>query len=114
MTFIGSKSMGLNSIPRITLKQSKETHSLLLAKLLNKSFETRVFPNLDGLGKVVLIFKSETRLFYNNDRKFSCFQILVKLLKKWCIKDSIVSLNNAMITDPSNLPLDLADQLTVL
>ena len=35
-----------------------------------------------------------------------CFQILVKSLKNWCIKDLIFSLNNTIVTIPSNLASD--------
>ena len=88
MTLIGSKRTGPNGIPTILLKQTRNTVSLLLAKLINKSFEAGIFPDICKLAKMASIFKSETRLLCNNCR-FPCFQILVKSLKNSCMEDSI-------------------------
>ena len=55
MTLIGSKSTEPNSIPTILLKQTRNTVSLPLAKLINKSFETGIFPNICKVAKVVPI-----------------------------------------------------------
>ena len=55
MILIGSKSTGPNSIPTIPLKQTRNTVSLPLAKLINKSFETGIFPNICKVAKVVPI-----------------------------------------------------------
>ena len=46
LTLMGSKSTGPNSIPTILLKKSRITVSLPLTKLINKSFEARIFPDI--------------------------------------------------------------------
>ena len=46
MTLKGSKSMGPNSISTILIKPTRNTVSLPLAKLINKSFETGIFPDI--------------------------------------------------------------------
>ena len=47
MTLMGSKSTGPNSTPGILLKQTRNTVSSPLAKLINKSFETGIFPDVN-------------------------------------------------------------------
>ena len=82
MTLIGSKSTGPNSIPTILLKQTRNTVSLPLAKLINKSFETGIFPDICKVAKVVPIFKSETRLLCNNYRPISLLSNIGKITEK--------------------------------
>ena len=57
LTLMGSKSTGPNSIPTILLKKSRITVSLPLTKLINKSFEARIFPDICKVTKVVPILK---------------------------------------------------------
>ena len=68
MTLIGSKGTGPNGIPTILLKQTRNTVPCPLAKLINKSFETGIFPDICKVAKVLPIFKNETRLLCNSYR----------------------------------------------
>ena len=61
INLIGSKSTPLNGMPTILLNLTRNTVSLPLTKLINKSFETGIFPDICKMAKVVPIFKSETR-----------------------------------------------------
>ena len=81
MTLIGSNSTGLNSIPTILLKQTRNTVFLPLAKLINKSFETGISPDIYNVAKVVPIFKSETRLLCNNYRPISLLSNIGKIIE---------------------------------
>ena len=82
MTLLGSKSTGHNSIPIILLKQTRSTVSLPLAKLINKSFETVIFPDICKVGKVIPIFKSETRLLCTNYGSISLISNIGKIIEK--------------------------------
>ena len=106
MILIDSKSTGLNSIPTILLKQTTNTISLPLTKLINKSFETGIFPDICNVEKVVPIFKSETRLLCNNYRTISILSNIGKIIEKLMHQRLNFSLNNAIVTTPSNLALD--------
>ena len=82
MILIGSMNTGTNSIPTILLKQTRNTVSLPLAKLVNRFFETRIFPEICNVKKVVPIFKSETRLFCNDNIPVSLFSNIGKIIEK--------------------------------
>ena len=55
---------------------------MFLAKLINTSFGTGVFPEICKLTKVVPIFKSEIRLFYNNSRPVPLLSNIGKTIEK--------------------------------
>ena len=99
MTLMSSKSTEPNSIPTFLLKQTRNTVSLPLAKLINKSFETGIFPDICKVAKGVPIFKSETRLLYNNYRPISLLSIIGKIIEK-------LMHQRLPKTTPSNLALD--------
>ena len=82
MTLMSSKSMGPNGIPAFLLKQTRNTVSLPPAKLIKKSFETGIFPDICKVAKVVLIFKSETMLLCNNYRPVSLLSNIGKIIEK--------------------------------
>ena len=71
-----------NSTQTILLEQTRHTVSLLLAKLINKSFETGIFSDICKVAKVVPIFKIETRLLCNNYRPISLLSNIVKIIEK--------------------------------
>ena len=81
MTLINSKSTGRNSISTILLKQTRNTVSLPLVKLINKSFDTGIFPDICKVAKVVPTSKVKQGYFAIIIDQFPCFQILVKSLK---------------------------------
>ena len=82
MTLIGSKSTRPNSIPKILLKQTRNTDFLPLAKLRTKYFETGIFRDICEVSKEVPIFKSETRLLCNNYRPISFLSNIGKIIEK--------------------------------
>ena len=63
-----SKSVGRYSIPANTLKLSCSILSKPLAKLISFSFSEGVFPELLKFANVILVFKKEDNLDYNNYR----------------------------------------------
>ena len=79
MTLIGSKSTGPNSIPTIFLKKSIDNW---LTKLINKSFEARIFPDTYKVAKAVPILKSETSLLCNSCRPISLLLNIGKVMEK--------------------------------
>ena len=101
MTLIGNKSTGPSSIPTILLKQTRNTVSLPLPKLIYKSFEAEIFLDIYARWqKWYLSSKVKQSYFAIIIDQFPCFQILVKSLKNWCVKDLIPSLNNTVVTTP--------------
>ena len=82
MSLIGSKSTRPNSIPKILLKQTRNTDFLPLAKLRNKYFERGIFRDRCEVSKEVPIFKSETRLLCNNYRLLSFFSNIGNIIEK--------------------------------
>ena len=82
MTLLGSKSTGHNSIPTVLLKQTRSTVSLPLAQLINKSFETVIFPDICKVAKVSPIFKSEARLLCTNYRSIFLISNIGKIIEK--------------------------------
>ena len=81
MTLIDSNSTGRNSISTILLKQTRNRVSLPLVKLINKSFDTGIFPDICKVPKVVPTSKLKQGYFAIIIDQFPCFQILVKSLK---------------------------------
>ena len=72
-----------NSIPPILLKQTRSTVSLPLATFINNFFENGIFPEIWKLANVVPIFKSNTRLLYNNYRTISFLSNIRKIVENW-------------------------------
>ena len=48
------------------MKQLSDIIASPLAELINKSFQSGIFPDIFKIAKVILIFKSESRVLYNN------------------------------------------------
>ena len=88
------ESLITNSIPTILLKGAKNTVSLALSKLINKSFEIGIFPGIFKLAKVVHVFKSETRLLCYNQRPVSLFSNVGKIIETLMHRRLNFSLNN--------------------
>ena len=76
------KIKGLNNIPTKVMKQIKDAISAPLAKLTNRSFRNGVFPNILKIGKVIPIFKSESRVVCNNYRPISLLSNIGKIIEK--------------------------------
>ena len=81
MTLMSNKSTGPNSIPTFLLKHTRNTVSLPLSKLINKSFETGICPHMCKVAKVVPIFKSETRSLCSNYRRISLLSNIGKIIE---------------------------------
>ena len=61
-----SKSIGPSSLPTKIMKQLIDIIALPLAELINKSFQNGIFPDIFKIAKVILVFKSESRVLCNN------------------------------------------------
>ena len=83
MILIGIQSTGPNNVSIITrniLEQILEIRFFLpLTKLINKSFEIGIFPDICKVARVVSIFKSGTRLLCNNYRAISLLSNIGKI-----------------------------------
>ena len=77
-----SKCVGPNSIPTKILHLIKDKISIPLSELINKSFATGCFPNICKTAKVILIFKTESRLLCNNYRPISLLSNISKIIEK--------------------------------
>ena len=53
-----------------------------LAELINKSFQSGIFPDIFKIAKVIPIFKSESRVLCNNYRPISLLSNISKLIEK--------------------------------
>ena len=71
-----------NSIPTKILHLIKDTIPLSLSELINKSFATGSFTNICKTAKVILIFKTESRLPCNNYRPISLLSNINKSIDK--------------------------------
>ena len=60
----------------------KDKISIPLSELINKSFATGCFPNICKTAKVILIFKTESRLLCNNYRPISLLSNISKIIEK--------------------------------
>ena len=77
-----SKSIGPSSIPTKIMKQSNDIIASHLAELINKLFQSGIFPNIFKIAKVIPIFKSESRVLCNNYRPISLLSNINKLIEK--------------------------------
>ena len=76
------KSPGPNGIPIFILKKFKDFFSFWLAKLINLSFETGVFPDLLKFAKITPLHKKESKLDFHNYRPISLLSVYSKLFEK--------------------------------
>ena len=81
-TLKNSKSTGHNSIPTKIFKIIKKLISTALSTLINKSFANGTFSNVCKVAKVVPVFKSESRLLYNNYRPILLLSSIGKIIEK--------------------------------
>ena len=80
-----SKSIGPSSLLTKIMKQSNDIIASPLAELINKSFQSGIFPDIFKIAKVIPIFKSESRVLCNNYRPIS-FLSNSKLIEKLMYK----------------------------
>ena len=76
------KSPGPNGIPVLLLKKFKDFFSFWLAKLINLSFETGVFPDLLKIAKISPLHKKECKLDFHNYRPISLLSVYSKIFEK--------------------------------
>ena len=101
-----NKASGPNSIPYRILFLLKNGSSKQLADLFNISFITGVFPSVLKRAKVVLVFKKDSKLDYNNYRPISLLSNIEKFLKNLCIRDCILFLIIIMLSITYSLVSD--------
>ena len=77
-----SKSIERSSLPAKIMKQSNDIIASLLAELINKSFQSDIFPDIFKIAKVIPVFKSESRVLCNNYRPTSLLSNISKLIEK--------------------------------
>ena len=77
-----SKAPGPTDIPIKILKIAAPVIVPHVVKLINKSFELGVYPNLLKLAKVIPIFKAGSKLEVNNYRPISLLPTLSKIIEK--------------------------------
>ena len=88
------KASGPNSIPYRMLFLLKSDISKQLTNLFNLSFLTGVFPSVLQTGKVVPVFKKDSKLHYSNYRPISLLSNIEKILEKLMYKRLYTFLNN--------------------
>ena len=81
-----NNSSGLNSIPYKTLNLLKKDISKQLADLFNLSLSSGVFPSLIKIGKVVPVYKKDSKLDCHNNRPISLSSNIEKILEKLMYK----------------------------
>ena len=81
-----SKSVGPNSIPIKLLKIIGSSVSLLLALLVNQSFQSGIFPDKLKIAKVISLFKKGNPELPSNYRPISLLPIFSKLFEKLMYK----------------------------
>ena len=64
------------------MKQLNDIIASPLAELINKSFQSGIFPDIFKIAKVIPIFKSESRVLCNNYRPISLLSNISKLIEK--------------------------------
>ena len=74
-----SKSIGPSNLPKI-MKQLNDIIVSPLAELINKLFQSGIFPGIFKIAKVIPIFKGESRVLYNNYRPISLLSNISKLI----------------------------------
>ena len=62
----GSKNAEPSSLPTKIMKQLNDVIASPLVELVNKSFQSGIFPDSFKIAKVIPIFKSESRVLCNN------------------------------------------------
>ena len=76
------KSTGPSSLPTKIMKQLNDIIASPLAELINKSFQSGIFPDIFKIAKVIPIFKSESRVLCNNYRPISLLSNIKELIEK--------------------------------
>ena len=64
------------------MKQLNDIIASPLAELINKSFQSVIFPDIFKIDKVIPIFKSESRVLCSNYRPISMLSNISKLIEK--------------------------------
>ena len=76
------KSLGPNSIPMKVLKCLSPLISSPLSQIINKSFQSRIFPDKMKLAKVIPLFKKGCLLTASNYRPISLLSVFSKITEK--------------------------------
>ena len=84
-----NKSDGPNSIPIKNLKLLNKDISDQLAILFNQSFSSDIFPSILKTGKIIPMYKKDSKLECSNYSPILCYLIFTKFWKDLCITDFI-------------------------
>ena len=106
-----SKSIGPSSLPTKIVKQLNDSIAPPSAELINKSFQSGIFPDIFKTAKVIPIFKSEPRVLWNNYRPISLLSNIDKLIEKLMHKRVFSFLEQQNCFIMHNLAFTLISQL---
>ena len=77
-----SKSIGPSSLPTKIMKQLNDIIASPLAELINKSFQSGIFPDIFKIAKVIPIFKSESQVLCSNYRPIPLLSNISRLIEE--------------------------------
>ena len=76
-----NKNTGPSSYPTKIIKQLNDITASPLAELVNKLFESVIFPDIFKIAKVIPIFKSKSQVLCNNYRPISLLSNISKTIE---------------------------------
>lgn len=95
------KAVGIDGISAEFLKKYKEEYSIKIAKLVNDSFESGIFPDILKKSLVTPIFKSGNPKDKNNYRPISVVSVVAKVFEKVIQRVLMEHINENNIIHPN-------------
>ena len=93
------------------MKQSNDIIASPLAALINKSFQSGIFPDIFKIAKVIPIFKSESQVLCSNYRPIALLSNISRLIEEKLMHKSTPFYNNKIAFIMHNLAFALVFQL---
>ena len=89
-----------NGISMVILKKTKQSITKPLTTIFNMSFESGIFPNSMKISKIIPIFKSGSKVEFNNYRPISLLCQFSKILEKLYNKrlEKCIDKNNMLLS----------------